>query len=160
MENIEYANSLYQVNEILKYMAPNLKARIPKKFISYFENNKSQNYNWSIDTSLPLEKQNLLTPTKEILTLLYRDYICDDIEKIKIQKTLNENDIKYQEKLKEIYNPNNVFKNKQKNIEVTENTTSIATSKDSFFSKIISKIKLFFHKNYKYNCSLQHLEYI
>ena len=115
MENIEYANSLYQVNEILKYMAPNLKARIPKKFISYFENNKSQNYNWSIDTSLPLEKQNLLTPTKEILTLLY--------------------------------NPNNVFKNKQKNIEVTENTTSIATSKDSFFSKIISKIKLFFHKN-------------
>ena len=137
MENIEYANSLYQVNEILKYMAPNLKARIPKKFISYFENNKSQNYNWSIDTSLPLEKQNLLTPTKEILTLLYRDYICDDIEKIKIQKTLNENDIKYQEKLKEIYNPNNVFKNKQKNIEVTENTTSIATSKDSFFSKII-----------------------
>lgn len=147
MENIEYANSLYQVNEILKYMAPNLKARIPKKFISYFENNKSQNYNWSIDTSLPLEKQNLLTPTKEILTLLYRDYICDDIEKIKVQKTLNENDIKYQEKLKEIYNPNNVFKNKQKNIEVTENTTSIATSKDSFFSKIISKIKLFFHKN-------------
>ena len=147
MENIEYANSLYQVNEILKYMAPNLKARIPKKFISYFENNKSQNYNWSIDTSLPLEKQNLLTPTKEILTLLYRDYICDDIEKIKIQKPLNENDIKYQEKLKEIYNPNNVFKNKQKNIEVTENTTSIATSKDSFFSKIISKIKLFFHKN-------------
>lgn len=147
MENIEYANSLYQVNEILKYMAPNLKARIPKKFISYFKNNKSQNYNWSIDTSLPLEKQNLLTPTKEILTLLYRDYICDDIEKIKIQKTLNENDIKYQEKLKEIYNPNNVFKNKQKNIEVTENTTSIATSKDSFFSKIISKIKLFFHKN-------------
>ena len=147
MENIEYANSLYQVNEILKYMAPNLKARIPKKFISYFENNKSQNYNWSIDTSLPLEKQNLLTPTKEILTLLYRDYICDDIEKIKIQKTLNENDIKYQENLKEIYNPNNVFKNKQKNIEVTENTTSIATSKDSFFSKIISKIKLFFHKN-------------
>ena len=147
MEDIEYSNSLYQVNEILKYMAPNLKARIPKRIISYFENNKSQNYNWSIDTSLPLEKQNLLTPTKEILTLLYRDYICDDIEKIKVQKTLNENDIKYQEKLKEIYNPNNVFKNKQKNIEVTENTTSIATSKDSFFSKIISKIKLFFHKN-------------
>ena len=38
MENIEYSNALYQINEILKYMAPNLKARIPKKFISYFEN--------------------------------------------------------------------------------------------------------------------------
>ena len=39
MKNIEYSNSLYQINEILKYMEPNLKARIPKKFISYFENN-------------------------------------------------------------------------------------------------------------------------
>ena len=48
MENIEYSNSLYQINEILKYMEPNLKARIPKKFISYFENNKSQEYNWNI----------------------------------------------------------------------------------------------------------------
>ena len=49
MEDIEYSNSLYQVNEILKYMAPNLKARIPKRIISYFENNKSKNYSWSID---------------------------------------------------------------------------------------------------------------
>ena len=37
MENIEYSNSLYQINEILKYMEPNLKARIPKKFISYLK---------------------------------------------------------------------------------------------------------------------------
>ena len=44
MENMEYSNALYQINEILKYMIPNLKARIPKKVISYFENNKSQEY--------------------------------------------------------------------------------------------------------------------
>ena len=42
MENIEYLNSLYQINEILKYVAPNLKARIPKKVISYIENNKAK----------------------------------------------------------------------------------------------------------------------
>ena len=40
MENIEYSNSLYQINEILKYVTPNLKARIPKKVISYIKNNK------------------------------------------------------------------------------------------------------------------------
>ena len=44
MENMEYSNALYQINEILKYMIPNLKARIPKKVISYVENNKSQEY--------------------------------------------------------------------------------------------------------------------
>ena len=44
MENVEYANSLYQINEILKCIEPGLKNKIPKKFISYFENNKSQEY--------------------------------------------------------------------------------------------------------------------
>ena len=149
MENIEYLNSLYQINEIIKYMTPNLKARIPKKFISYFENNKSKDYNWKIDEALPLEKQNLLPTTKEILTVLYKDYICDDIERVELEKTLSNNEIKYQEELREKYNPDNIFKNKAKEVvdTITKNeNTSVVSYKESFFSKIISKIKLFFHK--------------
>lgn len=149
MENIEYSNSLYQINEIIKYMTPNLKARIPKKFISYFENNKSKDYNWKIDEAIPLEKQNLLPTTKEMLTVLYKDYICDDIERVELEKTLSNNEIKYQEELREKYNPDNIFKNKTKEVvdTVAENeSTSVVAYKESFFSKIISKIKLFFHK--------------
>ena len=149
MENIEYSNSLYQINEILKYMEPNLKARIPKKFISYFENNKSQEYNWNIDKSLPLEKQDLLPTTKEILAVLYKDFICDDVERVKLEKTLSNNEIKYQEELREKYNPDNIFKDRQKTteyVETQEENTEIATYKESFFSKIISRIKLIFHK--------------
>lgn len=149
MENIEYSNSLYQINEIIKYMTPNLKARIPKKFISYFENNKSKDYNWKIDEAIPLEKQNLLPTTKEILTVLYKDYICDDIERVELEKTLSNNEIKYQEELREKYNPDNIFKNKTKEVvdTVVENeSTSVVAYKESLFSKIISKIKLFFHK--------------
>lgn len=149
MENIEYSKSLYQINEIIKYMTPNLKSRIPKKFISYFENNKSKDYNWKIDETIPLEKQNLLPTTKEILTVLYKDYICDDLERIELQKTLKNNEIKYQEELREKYNPDNIFKNKTKEVidTITENeSTSVTTYKESFFSKIINKIKLIFHK--------------
>ena len=149
MENIEYSNSLYQINEILKYMEPNLKARIPKKVISYFENNKSQEYSWTIDKALPLEKQDLLPTTKEILTVLYRDFICDDIERVKLEKTLSDNEIKYQEELREKYNPDNIFKDRQKATETTEKleeNIEIVAYKESFFSKIISKIKLIFHK--------------
>ena len=129
MENIEYSKSLYQINEIIKYMTPNLKSRIPKKFISYFENNKSKDYNWKIDETIPLETQNMLPNTKEILSVLYKDYICDD--------------------LREKYNPDNIFKNKTKEVidTITENeSTSVTTYKESFFSKIINKIKLIFHK--------------
>lgn len=149
MENIEYSNALYQINEILKYMAPNLKARIPKKFISYFENNKSQEYNWTIDKSLPLEKQYLLPTTKEILTVLYKDFICDDMERVKLEKTLNSNELKYQEELRKKYNPDNIFEDRQKNTEyakIQTKDTKIVTYKESFLSKIISRIKLIFHK--------------
>lgn len=114
MENIEYSNSLYQISEILKYMNPNLKARIPKKFISYFENNKSKNFNWTIDKTLPLEKQDLLPTTKEILTALYKDFICNDEERVKLEKVLNSNEIKYQKELREKYNPDDIFKNRKK----------------------------------------------
>ena len=149
MENIEYSNSLYQINEILKYVTPNLKARIPKKVISYIENNKSKDFNWKIDKTMSLEKQNLLPTTKELLTVLYRDYMCDDIEKKKLNEILNENEIKYQNYMREKYNPDNIFKNRQKNVEYTEKPKEngeIVAYKESFFSKIISKIKLIFHK--------------
>lgn len=149
MENIEYSKSLYQLSEILKYIEPNLKARIPKKFISYFETNKLKDYNWSIDKSVPLEKQDLLPTTKEILTVLYKDYMCNDIERFELEKTLKDNEIKYQNELKEKYNPDNLFKNKQKEVEnaITENeTTSVVAYKESFIKSIISKIKLFFHR--------------
>ena len=146
MENIEYSNSLYQINEILKYMEPNLKARIPKKFISYFENNKSQEYSWTIDKSQPLEKQDLLPTTKEILTVLYKEFICDDIEKIELEKTLSNNEIKYQEKLREKYNPDNIFEDRKSNpkTEQIENENTSIAYKESFFSKLINKIKLIF----------------
>lgn len=148
MENIEYSNSLYQINEILKYMEPNLKARIPKKFISYFENNKSQEYSWTIDKSQPLEKQDLLPTTKEILTVLYKEFICDDIEKIELEKTLSNNEIKYQEKLREKYNPDYIFEDRKSNpkTEQIENENTSIAYKESFFSKLINKIKLIFSK--------------
>lgn len=149
MENIEYSNSLYQINEIIKYMAPNLKARIPKRILSYIETNKSKEFDWQIDKTLPLEKQDLLQTTKEILTVLYKDYICNDLERIKLEEKLNDNERKYQEELRQKYNPDNIFKDKTKEVvdTITENEkTSVVTYKESFFRKIINKIRLIFHK--------------
>lgn len=149
MENIEYSNSLYQISEILKYINPDLKARIPKKFISYFENNKSKNFNWTIDKTLPLEKQDLLPKTKEILTVLYRDFICDDIERVKLEKILDNNEAKYQKELRERYNPDEVLKNRQKKNEFTNiqiKNIQVSENKNSLFYKIIHRIKFIFHK--------------
>ena len=100
-----------------------MKARIPKKIISYIEINKSKDYSWNIDKTVPLEKQELLPTTKEILTVLYKDYICTDIERIELEKTLNENEVNYQNELREKYNPDNLFRNKQKEVENVKTDT-------------------------------------
>ena len=146
MDIIIHSNALYQISEILKYVDDSLKNKIPEKFINYIESNKSKNYNWEIDTTLPLEQQELLQPTKEILTIIYRNYICNDNEKKELDKILNENEIKYQNELREKYNPDDIFKIKRKNEQIENETTELVVYKESFFKKILSKIKLFFHR--------------
>lgn len=148
MENVEYMNSLYQVSEILKYITPKLKNRIPKRVISYIESNKSKDYSWKIDKTLPLEKQELLPTTKELITVLYKDYMCDDISKLKLNKVLKENQIKYENEVREKYNPDNIFKERNKSYETNkmtmENNEIVSYKKESVLSKIINKIKSFF----------------
>lgn len=80
---------------------------------------------------------------------MYKDFICDDIERAKLEETLSNNEIKYQEELREKYSPDNIFKNRQntiENVEIKKENREMATYKESFFNKIISKIKLLFHK--------------
>ena len=75
--------------------------------------------------------------------------MCNDIERIELEKTLNENEVNYQNELREKYNPDNLFKNKQKEVKnvTTENeSTSVVAYKESFIKRIIGKIKLFFQK--------------
>ena len=149
MENVEYMNSLYQISEILKYITPTLKARIPKKIISYIESNKSKDYSWKIDKTLPLEKQELLPTTKELITVLYKDYMCDDISRLKLNKVFNENQIKYENEVREKYNPDNIFKERNKSYETNKRTienNEVVSYKESFLSKIINKLKSYFYK--------------
>ena len=54
------------------------------------------------------------------------------------------NEIKYQEELREKYNPDNLFKNKKTKEEVAENISKMqlqVIQKETFIQKIIKKIK-------------------
>ncbi len=113
MQDIQFSKALYQVSEILNYYKNDLKERIPKQLINYIESNKAKDYNWKIDITLPIEKQDLYQKTKEILTVLYRNYICNDDERKILNDILIENEFKYQNELKEKYNPDSIFKKKR-----------------------------------------------
>ena len=64
MQNTNDSNALYQISEILKYVDDDIKNKIPEKLINFIEANKSEDYKWEINFTLPLEKQDLLQTTK------------------------------------------------------------------------------------------------
>ena len=80
-----------------------------------------------------------------MIALLHLNYWCDtEEEKANLNQMLKQNDYKYQNKLKEKYNPDDMFK-KQKKKEIVENedTVAMVEYKKSKFKKIIEKIKDF-----------------
>ena len=80
MESTIYLNSLSELSEIIKNLGEKIRAKIPNDVIDYIENNKSQTYKWNYNPDLPLDEQNMLPETEELLTAIYRDYICTDAE--------------------------------------------------------------------------------
>ena len=139
MVETNYENALYEVSEILSYINEESKKRIPKNLIEYITRNKSKNYNFEIDTNVPIGEQKLLPETEAFITIIYRDYICEESKKNEINKIINKNDLEYEEKLKKKYNQENLFKNKY-NIENNKNLP-IVIKKESLWYRIINYIK-------------------
>ena len=81
---------------------------------------------------------------KDIITMIYLNYLCDEDEKKNIINTLTKNEENYQQMLREKYNPNNIFKN-QEIIKSEGNVKSVAIVKykESIFSKFIKLVKRF-----------------
>ena len=114
-------------NEIIKAINP--------KFIEFIKDNCDKNCKSNIKPYIPLKEQDINKETQAILALIYESYFATEEEKRQLLKERNE-----QINLK--YNTDNLFKNKEYKNEKHE---LIVVKKQSFFEKIINKIKLFFH---------------
>lgn len=132
-----------EVLGILDLLDEEQKNRIPKKLKKFFENNKNQDYQVNIDSNIPLEEQNLLQETVDILAMLKLNYWCtNEKEKEGLLNLLNENEKKYQEELRKKYNPNNLFKDKEsKRVIYTNEELSIVKYKESIFTRIKDWLK-------------------
>ena len=123
-----YYIALAQVSSIIKKLTPELQAKIPDKFIELIESNKS-------DECLENE---ILPETKAIMSLIYRDYLCDE----NLKNYLKDNDEK------EIEQSNSLFENNE--IEVRQNNVALTVIKEkNFIQKFIEKIQKFFSNKLK-----------
>lgn len=122
-----------EVDKILSFMEIRYVEKVPKKMREMFKNEKLQDYEPNIDKNIPLEEQQLERKTLAILAMLNLNYWCEnEEEKEELIRAYSNNDKKRNEELREKYNPDNIFKNKNKEREVeqiTEEITAIAEYK-------------------------------
>ena len=133
-----------EVDKILSFMEIRYVEKVPKKMREMFKNEKLQDYEPNIDKNIPLEEQQLERKTLAILAMLNLNYWCEnEEEKEELIRAYSNNDKKRNEELREKYNPDNIFKNKNKEREVeqiTEEITAIAEyKKENFIKKLLNK---------------------
>ena len=83
---------------------------------------------------------------------MFNDYFLSDKQKEKLVSILDSNEKKYQEELRETYNPDNIFKNKetinyyQINSETSNlNDLPIEVNENNILMKVIKYFKKIFH---------------
>lgn len=143
-----YSKAYTEVLEILKYLPKNEYDKIPHERIQFFEDNKDYSYNFKIDPQIPLDKQNISIEANSIIVMLFRDYFASETQKEKLKVILKQNEDKYQEEIRNKYNPDDIFGNKKDKIttfssnkEIENNNLPIEVKRENFFKKFITYIK-------------------
>ena len=70
MKDIDYAEAYAEVLEVLNYIPMEDYNKIPKKFITFMEENYDEKSSFKYNIALPFEKQGLSDKAKNILALI------------------------------------------------------------------------------------------
>lgn len=137
-----YKKAYKEVVEILKFVSKENVDKIPKEMLDMFEEEQDKEYNFKVDTTKSFEEQLLLEETKAIFSNIFRDYWANDYQRKVIIEKENMDRIKWEE---EKYDPNDLFKNNQKNFNKQNNNDKVDVNltvikKENSFKKLIDKI--------------------
>lgn len=136
-----------EVDAILELLEDEYVNRIPAQVREFFKKEKNKEYILNIRSDIGLDEQKIKAETISLLTLLQINYLCDSEEERKeILKELQENDRQKEEELREKYNPDNIFKNRNNKLEKEENVAMVEYKEPSFIRRILDRIKILFKR--------------
>ena len=145
MINAEYACAYKEVIELLKYMPIEDVKKIPSKKILYLLNHMDKHYEYIVDETKTFEEQKKSALTESIFADFFRNYWATPAQKQKILAKMNYDFLKREEKKRELYNPNAIFKTKKK-ATITSTSNPIQYPSVGFLHIIFNKINQFFQK--------------
>ena len=150
---LEYRRSLTELNLILSYMNVEYLKKIPTKFVDFINKNMDNEYSPNINKNVPINQQNLRKDTKVLLSLIYRNYWCEnEVKEDLICQDLVEKQ-RYEQEMHEKYNPDYIFKNKIQKEEKVESHTELIEYKElSWYQIIVKNIKKWFARLLRKDC--------
>lgn len=80
-KSILYQKAYVELYELIKILSKTQQSKIPKDFIEYINNNKDNNYTFTIDNSKGILEQEYMTETKALIVKLYEKYLAPEDEK-------------------------------------------------------------------------------
>ena len=110
--------------------------KIPETEIKFLEEHRDVNYNFSVNPEVPINEVNISRKAKAILVVLWKKYFATDIQKQKLDKILQENSMKEEQKKQEEYQYSDMFKN---NTQKIINLPTVIEEK--WYEKVWNKIK-------------------
>lgn len=148
---MNYKQCLVELDEVLEQLSNENLNKIPIEVRNAIKKEKDINYKWKYNKNKLLNQQNLNRKTIAMLSYLNMEYLLNDKQKEAMKKIhyyyyrINE------EKIREKYNPENIFKTKDisnLNSSITNDnqTMALIEYKETKFSKIIKFIKKIFTK--------------
>ena len=100
-----------EVLVLLKMLPEAELKKIPETEIKFLEEHRDVNYNFSVNPEVPINEVNISRKAKAILVVLWKKYFATDIQKQKLDKILQENSMKEEQKKQEEYQYSDMFKN-------------------------------------------------
>lgn len=125
-----------EVLVLLKMLPEAELKKIPETEIKFLEEHRDVNYNFSVNPEVPINEVNISRKAKAILVVLWKKYFATDIQKQKLDKILQENSMKEEQKKQEEYQYSDMFKN---NTQKIINLHTVIEEK--WYEKVWNKIK-------------------
>ena len=153
---MEYRECLVELDEVLNYLGEEELQKIPSKLVYAIKEKMDKNYKWKYDESKELYEQNLNRKTIAMLSYLNMKYLVNDEQRELLDKIHKFNERASDEKKREQYNVNNLFKdnksneykeNNYKENNYKENEMALQKySENKWYKKILLFIKNIFKK--------------
>lgn len=146
MNNIAYARACTEVLELLRHLPKEEHCKIPESEFEYYEKNKDADYVFELDMSKQLEEQEISIEANSIIISIFKKYFATDRQREKVDQILKSNWVKAEQEKRKKYNPDNIFKNKQKTVRETEVIKielekSLIEYKESIWKRLFGWIK-------------------